>query len=82
MRKAPSRVEVLKIDELTNYITQETRRISAQEIELMSKEILNVHAIGGLKFSPKPRPKPRLADKNGYACSISLVLTCGENGEV
>lgn len=43
-RKAPSNVEVLKIDELTNYITQETRRLSAQEIELMSKEILNVHA--------------------------------------
>ena len=43
-RKAPSKVEVLKIDELTNYITQETRRLSAQEIESMSKEILNAHA--------------------------------------
>lgn len=47
-RKAPSKVEVLKIDELTDYITQETRHLSAQEIELMSKEILNVHAnVGG-----------------------------------
>ncbi len=47
-RKAPSNPEVLKIDELTNYITQETRCLSAQEIELMSKEILNVHAnVGG-----------------------------------
>jgi hypothetical protein len=43
-RKAPSNVEVLKIDELTNYITQETTRLSAQEIESMSKEILNAHA--------------------------------------
>ena len=43
-RKAPSNVEVLKIDELTNYITQETRHLSAQEIESMSKEILNAHA--------------------------------------
>jgi hypothetical protein len=41
-RKAPSKVEVVKIDELSNYITQETRRLSAQEIESMSKEILNV----------------------------------------
>jgi len=48
MRKPPSKVEVLKIDKLTNYITQETRRLSAQETELMSKEILNVHAnVGG-----------------------------------
>lgn len=46
-RKAPSNPKVLKIDELTNYITQETRCLSAQEIELMSKEILNVHANGG-----------------------------------
>ena len=38
-RKAPSKVEVLKIDELTNYITQETKRLSAQEIESTSKEI-------------------------------------------
>jgi hypothetical protein len=44
IRKAPSNVEVLKIDDLPNYITQETRRLSAQEIELVSKEILNVHA--------------------------------------
>lgn len=51
-RKAPSNPEVLKIDELTNYITQETRRLPTQEIELMSKEILNVHKCGGLKFSP------------------------------
>jgi len=43
-RKAPSKVEVLKIDELTNYIIQETRCLSAQEIELMSREILKVHA--------------------------------------
>ena len=43
-RKAPSNVRVLKIDELTNYITQETTCLSAQEIELISKEILNVHA--------------------------------------
>ncbi len=43
-RKAPSNVEVLKIDELTNCITRETRRLSAQEIESMSKEILNAHA--------------------------------------
>jgi len=43
-RKAPSNVAVLKIDELTNYITQEPRRLSAQEIESMSKEILNAHA--------------------------------------
>ncbi len=43
-RKAPSNVEVLKIDELTNYITRETRRLSAHEIESMSKEILNAHA--------------------------------------
>jgi hypothetical protein len=43
-RKAPSNVEVLKIDELTNYITQETTRLSTQEIELISKEILNAHA--------------------------------------
>jgi len=50
IRKAPSNVEVLKIDELTNYITQETRRRSAQEIESMSKEILNVHANGGVRF--------------------------------
>jgi hypothetical protein len=47
-RKVPSTVKVLKIDELTNYITEETRHLSAQEIELISKEILNVHAnIGG-----------------------------------
>jgi len=52
VRKAPSKVEVLKIGELTNYITQETRPLSAQEIELMSNEILNVHKCGGLKFSP------------------------------
>jgi hypothetical protein len=44
IRKAPSNVGVLKVDELTNYITQETTRLSAQEIELMSREILNVHA--------------------------------------
>ena len=43
-RKAPSNVEVLKIDELTNYITKETRCLSAQEIESISKEILNAHA--------------------------------------
>jgi hypothetical protein len=43
-RKASSNVEVLKIEELTNYITRETRRLSAQEIESMSKEILNAHA--------------------------------------
>jgi hypothetical protein len=43
-RKAPSNVEVLKIDELTNYITQETTRLSTQEIELISKEILNAQA--------------------------------------
>ena len=52
IRKAPSNVEVLMhacmIDELTNYITRGTRRLSTQEIELMSKEILNVHAnVGG-----------------------------------
>lgn len=48
IRKAPSNVKVLKTDELTNYITQETRSLSTQEIELMSKEILNVHAnVGG-----------------------------------
>jgi len=47
-RKAPSYVEVLKIDELTNYIAQETRHLSAQEIELISKKILNTHAnVGG-----------------------------------
>ena len=44
IRKKPDNVKVLKIDELTNYIIQETRRLSAQEIELISKEILNVHA--------------------------------------
>jgi hypothetical protein len=43
-RKASSNVEVLKIEELTTYITRETRRLSAQEIESMSKEILNAHA--------------------------------------
>jgi hypothetical protein len=42
-RKAPSNVEVLKIDELTNYITREPRRLSAQEIESNSKGILNAH---------------------------------------
>jgi hypothetical protein len=47
MRKAPSKVAVLKIDELTNYITQERKRLSAQEIELISKKILNVHANRG-----------------------------------
>ena len=51
-RKAPSNPEVLKIDELTNYITQETRceHLSTQEIELMSKEILNVHKCGGAEI--------------------------------
>jgi len=43
-RKAPSNPEVLKIDELNNYMTQERRRLSAQEIESISKEILNAHA--------------------------------------
>jgi hypothetical protein len=43
-RKAPFNVRVLKIEELTNYITQEKTRLSPQEIELMSKEILNVHS--------------------------------------
>ena len=57
VRKAPSKAKVLKIVELTNYITQETTRLSAQEIELMSKEILNMHECGGLNFSPKPKPK-------------------------
>lgn len=48
MLKAPSNVKILKTDELTNYITRETRRLSTQEIELISKEILNVHTnIGG-----------------------------------
>jgi hypothetical protein len=47
-RKAPSKVEVLKIDELTNYITQETQWLSAQEIESTSKEILNAHITGGI----------------------------------
>jgi len=50
IRKDPLKVEVLKIDKLTDYITHETRRLSAQEIELMSKEILNVHAMWGIKF--------------------------------
>jgi len=50
VHEAPSKVEVLKINELTNYITKETRHPSAQEIELMSKEILNVHECGGLKL--------------------------------
>jgi len=53
VRKAPSNVRVLKIDELTNYITQETTRLSAQEIELMSKEILNVHACCQLSCAPR-----------------------------
>lgn len=41
IRKAPSNVEVLKVDELTDYITQELRCLSAREIQLVSKEILN-----------------------------------------
>ena len=45
IRKAPSNVEVLKIDELTNYIIKETRRPTAQEIALMSKEILDAHTM-------------------------------------
>jgi len=49
VRWPPSRVEVLKIDELPNYIIREPRRLSAQEVELVSKEILNVHEHGGLE---------------------------------
>ena len=49
IRRPPSGVEVLKIDDLPNYITHELRRLAAQEIELVGKEILDVDACGGLQ---------------------------------
>ena len=44
IRRPPPKVEVLKINELTDYIIHEPNRLSAQEVELVSKTILDVHA--------------------------------------
>ena len=49
----PFKVEIMKIGELANYIlSDESRRLSSQEIELVTKEILRQHYLCNSKAIP------------------------------